>query len=81
MLYDEHSTTQLGTLSYARQKYVRKNVTSKKLWTSTNQGSEFLFVNLGKTNIVAALMELFGMEDFEDIPTKNVSNRKNKKGY
>ena len=71
LLYDDHSATQIGTLNYARQKYTRKNVTPKKVLDSL-QGSEDLFINLGRAYIVHALMQYFGLDDFDGTPTKHI---------
>ena len=70
LLFDSRSTNQIGTLKYFRASYNRKNVTPKKVLDSYD-GCEDLFLSVGKSYIVTALLTFFGMESLDSYPTLN----------
>ena len=69
-LHSEKSAKQRGTLKYFKEKFNRKNANPEKVLNSY-EGSEELFLNVGRAYIIAAFMEFCGMEDFSSTPTKN----------
>ena len=68
VLYKSESILQVGTLEYFRETYNRKNVTPK-IVVDCFKGSEEFFISVGKSYIVAALLEFFGMKSVDDQPT------------
>ena len=70
LLYKSESLNEPGTLKFFREKYNHKNSTPSKVLNSYD-GSEELFLSVGRAYIVTDLLHFFGMESITDYPTKN----------